>query len=193
MKTKPRIALAILALAAGTSFVLTQAAWSNRQKQPLKLEGAWVASVPTTPLGWTYTLAPSDPNGQSAVLQGTIHIPAEPTWGGAFPDAEYLSALVGEAVMTGRNEAAFTVLYYAMKQGAAGPEKVYIGLDSGTIKQTAPGRTEVSHNFGIFLPGQDADGDGLPDEGQSPAVCIPYASLDTRLPLLRPCTPTPAP
>lgn len=191
MKMKRNIALAALGMALGTVLIVTQAAWSDDKPQWLKLEGAWVASVPGTPLAWMYTYAPSDPFGRSAVIQATIHIPADPTLGGAFPNAQYLTTLVGEAKVTGPNSAVFTGVYYAMKAGVAGPEKVYIGLDSGTIKKTSLGRTEVSHNFGIYLPAQDADGDGLPDKGQSAVACVPVPSLDTRLPLSPPCTPAP--
>ena len=104
------------------------------------------------------------------------------------PDAEYLSPLIGEAVITAPNRADFTVLYYGMKKGATGAEKVYIGLVSGTIKQLASGKLELQHNSAIYLPGQDTDGDGLPDNG-GPIACLSYPSLDTRLPIVPCCQP----
>jgi len=192
MKMKQNIALAALGMALGTVLIFTQAAWSDREDQPFKLQGSWVATVPGTPLSWMYTFAPSDPSGQEAALHANLHL-ADATALGAFPEAEYVSGCIGEAAVTRPNQAAFTTLYYGMKKGVALPEKVYIVLDSGTIKKTGPSQTEVSHNFGVYLPGQDADGDGLPDKGQVPIACVSYVSLDTRLPLLPPCTPPPAP
>ena len=34
-----------------------------------------------------------------------------------------------------------------------------------------------------------ANGDGLPDKGQTPILCVPGTTIDTRLPLLSPCKP----
>jgi len=153
----------------------------------LKLEGSWVATVPGSPLSWIYTFAPSDPSGREAAFHGTAHV-TDPTIMGSFPDAEYMTPFIGQAALNARNQADYSVLQYGMKKGATLPEKVYIMVDSGTIKKTGPGRTEVTHNFALYLPSQDTDGDGLPDAG-GPVACIPITSLDTRLPLLPPCKP----
>jgi len=187
MKMKRNIAIATLGVALGTVLVLTQVAWSGLRDQPLKLEGSWVATVPGTPLSWMYTFAPSDPSGREAAFNGTTQV-SDPTFGGAFPNAEYVTPFIGEATVNARNQADYSVLWYGMKKGATLPEKVYIVLDSGTIEKTGSGRTQVMHNFAVFLPSQDTDGDGLPDTG-GPGACIPLTSIDTRLPLLPPCQP----
>ena len=190
MQTKRNIALAALGAVVGTVVILTQAAWSGLQNQPLKLEGSWVAM---DQIGeWMYSFSPSDPGGREAAFQGTIHV-VDPTLGGLIPDAQYVTGFIGHAVVTGPEEAVFTTLQYVMKQAGPVPEKVAIIIGSGTAKQIAPNRVEANHRLALYLPSQDADGDGLPDMGQEPLICVPHTSMDTRLPLLRPCTPTPAP
>jgi hypothetical protein len=189
MKTKRNIALAGLALALGAVVVITVGAGRGHEREPFKLGGSWVERYPGTPLLATYTQAPTDPSGRSAVLQGTAII-TDPTLFGMFADAQYISAFVGEGVVTGPETAAHTTLWYGMKTGTAGPEVLYIALDSGTEKRIAPGKLEVTHNMAIYLPIQDQDGDGLPDEGQSPVFCLPkLVSIETRLPMLPPCKP----
>ena len=193
MKTERNIALAVLGLGAGTALLLTQAAWSDGETQAFKLEGTWIAKLAgTTVPAWTYNISPSDPSGRRASFQAEMLAYGDPTFGGAF-DAEYQTGFMGEAVLTGPNEAVFTIPNYGIKKVGGVPQLVYIVVDSGTIKRTAPGKVEVIHNLAIYLPAQDADGDGLPDQGQAPMVCVPnILSVDTRLPLLPPCTPPPA-
>lgn len=160
--------------------------------QVSKLEGAWIAKVPGMPLQWSYTLAP-DPSGRTAAMYGSIqvHIPpaiAPPDY--PFADMEYNSDMVGQLVMTGPNEGKFTAVWYGMKKGFPFNEIVYIGVNSGHVKFAGPGKSEVTHALAFYAPGTDADGDGLPDPGQAPALCLPSLSHDTRVPLLPPaCTP----
>ncbi len=186
MKTKRNLALAILGVAAGVILVITQTAWSDRNHQPLKLEGAWIGKAPGTPLTWTYTLAPSDSSGRRATLAGGF-VTGDPTLFGLFPDAETTTHFAGDCVVTGQDTGSYTVLHYGKKNGASGPEIVYIVMDAGTITQTAPGKLEVMHTVAVYLPTQDQDGDGLPDAGQTPQYCLPIPSLDTRLPIVAPC------
>lgn len=190
MKAKSHIALAALGVALGTVLIVTQVAWSDGEPQPLKLEGSWIAKGQIGQ--WMYSFSPSDPSGREAAFQGTIHV-IDPTLGGLFPDVQYVTDLIGQAVVTSPGEAAYTVVEYAMKKVGAIPEKVVIIVDSGTVRRIAPGKAEVHHNIALYLPSQDADEDGLPDKGQSPILCLPFTSLDTRLPILPPCTPAPAP
>ena len=92
-------------------------------------------------------------------------------------------------MVTGQDEASYTVANYGIKKVGGVSGIVYIAMDSGTIKRISPGKTEVAHNLAIFLATQDADGDGLPDKGQAPIACFPFTSVDTCLPLMAPCKP----
>lgn len=166
--------------------VLTQAAWSEKGDQPFKLEGSWIGKG-APGQSWTYVFVPSDPNGREAAFTSEW-VTVDPTFG-VFLDAEYISSVIGEAAVTGPNEAVYTVVEYGMKKVGVVPQKVYIFVDSGKIKRTGPGRTEVTHNIAFYLPNQDADGDGLPDKGQAPILCVSATTIDTRLPLLPPCKP----
>ena len=194
MKKKLNIVLAALGVVLVTGLLLTQAAWSEGKSQSFKLEGAWIAKVPGLPMQWSYNLSP-DPSGRRASMSGSIQVPIKPVMinPALFPDWEYNSPLVGELVMTGPDTGIFSAVWYGLKQGPPNgfDQVVLIGVNSGHVKFTGPGKSEVTHHLGLYAPSTDVDGDGLPDPGQSPAVCLPTTTIDTRLPFLPPCTPTP--
>ena len=107
-----------------------------------------------------------------------------------FPDLEYNSDMVGELVMTGPNTAEFTAVWYGMKKDFPFNKVVYIALNSGQVRFTGPGKAEATHALAFYAPGTDLDGNGLPDAGQQPELCLPSLSLDTRVPMLpQDCTP----
>ncbi len=174
--------------AAAILLLATQIAWTN--KAAVHLEGAWVARVPGTPLLWTYSMAP-DPSGKSASISGSVQVPVMPKAinPALFPDAEYVSPMVGRIVMTGPHTAQFTALWYGLKKGVPFEQVVFIGVTSGQIQFKGPGKSEVTHNLGFYDPSTDANNDGLPDEGAAATLCLPATSTDTQLPLLPPCTP----
>lgn len=198
MKNKQYAVLAVCAAAAG-AFLLFNPSVQSEAGHPHanKLEGAWIAKAPLPPplapaqLQWTYTLSP-DPSGRRASLSGSIqvHIPPTIVIPGLFADLEYNSPFVGETVMTGPDTANFTAVWYGMKKAFPFNQIVYIGVNSGQIKFTGPGKSEVTHALAFYVPGTDGDGDGLPDEGETPALCLPSLSHDTRVSLLQPaCAP----
>jgi hypothetical protein len=97
-----------------------------------------------------------------------------------------MSDMVGELVMTGPDTGNFTVVWYGMKRSFPFDQVVCIGVNSGQVKFTGPGKSEATHALAFYAPSTDADRDGIPDPGQAPALCLPSLSHDTRVPLLAP-------
>jgi hypothetical protein len=194
MKTKRNIALAAFGVAVGTILIVTQAAWSDEGPQSLKLGGSWIGKVPGTPIMWTYSLSP-DASGKSASMSGSIPVPSGPyllSLQGLFPDLEYITPMVGQIRMSGQDTTKFTAVWYGMKKGYPFNQVVFIGVNSGTGKYTGPGEAENTNHLAFYDPSADADGDGLPDPGAVPALCVPATiSLETQVPILPPCTPAP--
>ena len=176
MLSKKNIALTILAAAGGTLLILSQSAWSDEHGSSAKLEGAWVAKMPGTPFQWNYVMTPTEPSGQRATLWGTFTIPI-PGFVYGLPaqyQPEELSVISGEVVMTGRNEAKGTVIWWGLKNTVSGIKQVvHIGVNSFTLSFTAPGKAQVTHHMKFYDPSADADGDGLPDPGQKPVFPVP--------------------
>ncbi|MBI2929484.1 MAG: hypothetical protein HYY24_27790 [Verrucomicrobia bacterium] len=194
MLNKKNLVVATLATMAAVALVVTQTA-ESKQNQANKLEGAWVAKVPGMPVQWSYVLSPSDPSGRRAAISGSLHvrIPADILYPDLVPATDYSSDLVGEAMMTGPDTANFTSVGYGInKVDPPAPfyeQVVLIWVNSGQVKFTGPGKTEVTHHVAYYLPAADGDGDGLPDPGQTPFLCLPATSLDTRVGLMPPCPP----
>jgi len=189
LKSKITRAGGLLALVAAAAATV---AWSNQCREPVRLEGAWIAKVTGMPLQWSYVESPMDLLARRASLSGSIqvHIPPSIVIPGLFADLEYNSPLVGEAVMTGYDTVKFTAVWYGMKKGFPFNQIVYIGVNSGEGTITAPGKAAMTHHLAFYYPSADADGDGLPDPGQAPALCLPpTGTIDTRVAILPPCTP----
>ncbi len=169
MKAKNYLVLALCVAALGVGIALNNGVQSQAGETPrVRLEGAWIAKVPGTTLQWTYTVS-ADPSGKEAALSGSIQVAVRPAVFSnppLFTDLEYVTPMIGRIVMTGKDTARFTAVWYGMKTAMPFDQVVFIGVNSGDIKFTAPGKSEVHHNLGFYAPGTDMDGDGLPDAGQ---------------------------
>ena len=183
MLNKHNLVVTALAAAATVAFmVITPADAANEDSGAFKLEGAWIAKGVGFPLQWTYVLS-FDPSGRRASLHGSIDVGL----GGSGFDADRGSPLLGELVMTGPDTAKFISVWYGLKTTPPGSpvsaQIVYIGVNKGDVKFTGPGKGTASHHIAYYLPSSDADGDGLPDQGTTPALGpIPITTFDTRLP-----------
>ena len=148
-----------------------------------KLEGAWIAKVPGTEAQWSYVIS-SDPSGRRAIGHGSVEV-------GFSVDAiagpiDRGSPLLITYEMTGPERGVFNSIWYDIRDlaspSAYTAEVVLIGVSNGTFVSLAPNKNLVEHNFEFYLPSQDADGDGLPDPGESPVYALQVTSIDTRLP-----------
>lgn len=92
-------------------------------------------------------------------------------------------------VVTGPDTVQFTGHWFGMKKGFPFNQVVYIGLNSGSGKLTESGKWLATCRLAMYAPSADADGDGLPDPGQTPLVCLPSTVVCTRVPITAPCTP----
>lgn len=133
-----------------------------------------------------------DPSGRTAAISGSVPVPITPgvIVPGLFPDLEYASPMVGQAVMTGPDTLQFASVLYGMKKDVPFNQVVCIILNNGEGKIIQPGKSVYTNHLAFYYPSADADHDGLPDPGQAPALCLsPTVSLETRVPMIPPCTP----
>ena len=170
-------ALALIGWMATTSAVLltAQGVAYGQAQGALKLEGAWIARVTSSPFPpgsyqWTYILAPAS-SGRTATIHGSVDVP----FPGGIPHDE-TTPLIGEIRQTGPDSAAFNSIWYGLNQGVI----VFIGRSWGTARYFGPDRAEGQHNFEIYLPSADVDGDGLPDG--APAAVFSVTTRDARVP-----------
>ncbi len=70
-------------------------------------------------------------------------------------------------------------------------EIVYISVLTSTAKLTDPDSMEGEGTHAFFLPSADADGDGLSDEGQKPAICFPFTFAAKRVTVVTSWEPSP--
>jgi len=194
--TSKRI-IALLGIAALVAVVLA-APWkvgdsAMRGRLPrYSLAGAWVVSVPLPePLEGSFlhlcTLDPQDPTGNRYTLV-LKHSQCSPTVLGAFPEPVSQSDSVGLEVKTGRNTYQFTTVGHATKPGdpllGGVAEMVYFSVMSGTMRMIDGDKGVGEATVAYYVPAQDADFDGLPDEGQEPVLSLGYTYTIKRVPLL---------
>lgn len=184
-----KIVVSALMTIGAAALVLTQTA-GTRQSKAFKLEGAWLARVPESPLQWTYSMIP-DPSGRRATLFGNLDVGVNVNGmiPGFLPDYDDNTPFAGELVMTGPDTAVFSALGHSISDTPY-RHVVYSWVTSGEAKFTASGKLEVTHHIAYYLPDADADGDGIPDPGATPVLCLPpTVSIDTRIGLMPPCSP----
>lgn len=187
MKTIIKHLLVILTL----TFGLSVSAMAGEGHGAYKLDGAWVAKVNGPPGGqWSYVLT-ADPSGRRASGHGSIDLGfnIELLFGPIFEPNDSNSPILVNLVMTGPDTASYYAIWYGLKDlgpsDALTAEIVFIGVVSGEIEFVGPGKANGTHNFALYYPWQDDDGDGFPDEGETAPLIFPFpvSTVDTRLPL----------
>jgi steroid delta-isomerase-like uncharacterized protein len=157
------------------------------------VDGPWIVTVPT-PMGnmiikgiWTAQDA-----AQTRLSGEFEQINVYPLLIDLYPDSERVKFAGALAVKTGLNQYDMTAIEYFTKTVGPGHEEIVgLGVVSGNLELTGPDSVQGQGTGAYYLPSQDADQDGFPDEGQEPALCVPWTWTGKRLTLMPPCVPTP--
>lgn len=159
-------------------------------------EGTWIVTVPT-PMGNLTMVHVMHPLDSSGTRYGGVlwQVNANPTNFGMFPDftggGQFWAT---ESVRTAPNTYETGMIVYSTKPGDEPVEQVgSVDFATSTWTITSPDTNEGQATSATYLAGQDADGDGLPDEGQVPAVCMPFPFTSKRVKIMPACVPTPMP
>jgi hypothetical protein len=174
MKTKQYAALAIIAVAAWAFLALNPQAQSGAGKsQAMKLEGAWIAQTDNG-IRSLVTFAPSDPSGRSCAWRNQM------VWPPALLASFGLDATtdeIGETVITGKDTAAYTAIWY----GLAGGNIALICLDNASLTFDSATQFTIQHTVDVYLASADADNDGYPDPDSPIIMTITAKSISKRL------------
>jgi hypothetical protein len=156
-----------------------------------RLDGAWIVAAPS-PLGGKilhasfFTAQDADGLRYTVVME---HSECSITVWGTFPEATKKTDMVGMAVKTGLTTLKGTVVGYGVKAGELEEELVYIEVGSYEGTLIDENTLELTATQSFYLPEQDADGDGFPDEGELPVLCTPYMIPCRRVTLVPMCVP----
>jgi hypothetical protein len=157
---------------------------------PCNPAGAYYTVHPVEGLGATVTIIADDPACNSiSCIQKIFNW--NHTLGGMFPEAVAASDTVGTGVRTGPNTWRVTIIRYAT-DGAA--KVVYMAVITGDF--TFPDDASVLERKGtwaLYLPEQDKDGDGWPDDDETPMLCVPDEGQMPRMKILPMQEPMPLP
>ncbi len=159
-----------------------------------RLDGAWMLTVeaPGIHLVHNCFLVAQDSQGLK-YTEYVEHTLCSPSFFGAFPEANAHSQMIGQAEKTSPTTFRNTLIHYGLKTGGVIDEMVYIAVTSSETTMVDADHAVFTANQAIYLPAQDADRDGFPDEGQKPILCSPYTGKVTRVKLMPMCEPTPVP
>jgi len=169
-------------------FGLSISGMADEGKGVYKLNGAWVAKVNGMPGQWSYVIS-ADPSGKSASGHGSVDVGFNPNaiCGPLFEPTDSESPILVNMIMTGSDTVSYYAIWYGLKDldptGLVSNEIVLIGVVTGELKFVAPGKSHGSHNFALYDPTADADGDGFPDEGSTAQCMFPMTTVDTRMPM----------
>jgi len=158
-------------------------------------QGVWITTVPT-PMGnmiikgtWVAQDA-----AQTRLTGEFEQINTYPVLIDVYPDSEQVKFAGALAQKIGLNKYEMTTLeYFTRTAGPSLEEIVGIGIVAGTFELIGPDLVQGQGTGAYYMPEQDTDQDGFPDEGQEPVVCVPWEWTGKRLSTMAGCVPTPLP
>ncbi|MBC8218163.1 MAG: ester cyclase [Planctomycetes bacterium] len=155
-------------------------------------QGVWVTSVPT-PLGNMIIKSTwmAQHDAKTRFTGEFEQMNTYPVLIDVYPDLEEIKYGGGLMVKIGLNKYEATFLQYFTKtSGPSLEEIVGIGIVTGTFELVGPDLAQGQGAGAYYMAAQDADQDGLPDEGQEPVVCVPWEWTAKRLTIMPGCVPT---
>jgi len=183
---KPLFTLAVGAILIGL-LTLPLAAASDQGQGQYKLGGAWLGIKSDGGHRWTCIETPLDSAAREATLQVSFTVYSSPMAGLiASAGADSFGDFVGEARMSDRTTAQFTLVGYAVKQSqlAVPPEIRLIFVGFGTWTFTDSTHAVLQYWVNVYPAAADADGDGMPDAGSTPMLRFPITDTAQRVPIL---------
>ena len=159
------------------------------------VEGVWISTVPT-PLGNMIIKSTwmAQDDAKTRFTGEFEQINTYPVLIDVYPDLEEIKYGGGLMVKIGLNKYELTFLqYFTRTAGPSLEEIVGIGIVTGTFDLVGPDLAQGQGTGAYYMAAQDADQDGLPDEGQEPVVCVPWGWTAKRLTIMPGCVPTPIP
>lgn len=156
------------------------------------VDGPWIMSLPT-PMGNMIVKATwiAQDEAKTRFTGEFEQISILPVALDLYPDLETVRFAGALAVKTGLNQYEMTAMEYFTK--TAGPsfeEIVGMAVVAGTFELAGPDLAQGQGTGAYYLAGQDVDQDGFPDEGEEPAVCVPWEWTAKQLTMMAPCVPT---
>jgi len=159
-------------------------------------EGTRIITAPS-PMGNLTMVHVMHPLDSSGTRYGGVlwHVNADPTLFGTF--SEFTGGgqfWATESRRIAPNTYETGMIVHNTKPGDSLLEQIgSIDIANVTWTITGPETNEGQATLATYLAEQDSDGDGLPDEGQAPAVCTPFAFTSKRVRIMPACVPTPMP
>jgi hypothetical protein len=159
------------------------------------VQGAWVGSFSggpyDRPMIIQSTITPQDLTGNKFTYVMRL-VNADVNFAPGSDTVYYISELVGEAVRTGLNTYDISLIGYGLnEQPGDRNEILYIQTIVGSLECVDGNNIINDVNLAVYMPDQDADQDGFPDEGEEPTVCIGPIELGSaqRVPQMPRCEP----
>jgi sugar lactone lactonase YvrE len=154
--------------------------------------GTWVVSVEMA----TGTMLMLD-NVQAQDSTGSYYggvskqVNVNPTHFGLFPEVDSGDEMyMTQTVRTGPNSFQSTHLTYGIstEEDSQAITKLIVMVNT-QWQMTGVDTVEGDGTAALYLAEQDADGDGFPDEGETPTVCLPFPFTGKRLHVMSLCEP----
>ena len=158
----------------GVSLLLPLAGAASSPDVEWRLDGAWIMRFKANGgaldiLHNSFNVA-QDAQGLKYTTY-VEHSQCSPSVWGTFMQANAHSQMIGVAEKTGPATFKGTMVHYGLKTGGLQDEVVYLAVTSWEATLADEDHAVGKGTQAFYLPGQDADHDGLPDNGQYRVFC----------------------